>query len=542
MPLESPARTSLPLLVWTSPSGTAGYEISRIAPRVILAAPWGTGTLEDIEIYYRSLTRLIEQSTERELVLVFDYSRIVNFGPEARRIFARTIGSLRTPLGGIVFVALTPLQRLFVGLGRRMGSYNWPVRICHTREEGIQAARMLALHGDTEDRKSPGHRRHGFLTRLFLGRQIKALQGLLADTPWDINGNAPNPYPQEHFFHELFEMWRTIKSDIDHLDQENRQKQSTIESLQRSHSEAESTIRAILNASGAALLVYDPVRRIRMANPAASKLLGAVGPGGIEIGMDWAEFIHPVDRMRMIDYHRRRNLDTSIPNRYECRIVDLSGGERIVEVTIEPVVGTSLRAASLVDLTMLRRLETDRFRLDGEIERMSGRIVRLERELASTGAQVSNADGTTSDDRSEAPVSDPPDPQGGPARTRRALIVEDDEDLSDVIGDYLGAIGWETVRLTNGAEVLETLENGPFDIVLLDIQLHEMDGLEVIRRIRLNALTKTIPVLVMTGMVFDDDLRGCREAGADRHLVKPFLMEHMVHEVENLVTVRRDVV
>lgn len=541
MSLDSSARSSLPLLVWTSPSGTAGYEISRIAPRVILAAPWGTGTLEDIEIYYRALTRLIEQSTEKELVLVFDYSKIVNFGPEARRIFARTIGSMRTPLGGIVFVALTPMQRLFVGLGRRMGSYNWPVRICTTREEGIQAARKLALHGDTDSGDSSGHRRHGILTRLFLGRQIRALLGLLADTPWDINGNAPNPYPKSHYFHELFEMWRTIKGDIDQLDQENRQKQAAIEVLQRSQAETENMLRALLAAAGAALVVYDPERRIRMANAAASRLLGAMGTDGIEVGQDWAEFIHPVDRMRMIDYHRRRNLDPSIPNRYECRIVDLSGSERVAEITVEPVVGTSLRVASLVDLTMVRRLEIDRFRLDGEIERMSGRIGRLERDLASRSSDVPSASDSASSDGSVAPVPDAPDSRCDAPRTSRALVVEDDEDLSEVVCDYLGAIGWDTVRLTNGAEVLDTLENGPFDIVLLDIQLHEMDGLEVIRRIRLNSATRTIPVLVMTGMVFEDDLRGCREAGADRHLVKPFLMEQLVREVDNLVAARRHV-
>lgn len=517
---ETQSRSSLPLMVWTSPSGLAGYEISRIASRVILAAPWGTGGLEEIEIYYRALSRLIDQSSESALVLVLDYGKVVNFGPEARRIFARTIGNLRTPLGGIVFVSLTPVQRLFVGLGRRMGNYPWPVRICSSREEGIQTARFLVQHSDTleEGIPSPAIKggRSGFLARFVVGPQARKLKAALADFPWDSQSPVPNPYGDEHPFHDLFEMWRTIKADLDQLEQEGKRRQSAHDAVARAHADAEQCMRAILRASQSAVILYDPDRRIRMANPAATRLLhGEDRPEGIPDGTDWLAHIHPADQQRILDSHRRRLLDPGLPASFECRIVTSTGEERVVDVSVEPVVGTSLRAACLHDVTLQRRLEIDRFRLDAEIERLAGRVARLEDSARDSGA-------------------DDPSSASSPSSPMRVLVVEDDEPLRGVLCEYLDAVGCESLHAGGAAEAISLVESELVDIALIDLQLDEVDGYELVRSLRAHPRFGAHPVVLMTGQSFDEAPPAARGSGVDRHIVKPFLMEELVRELARL--------
>ncbi|MFO0696930.1 MAG: response regulator transcription factor [Polyangiales bacterium] len=103
--------------------------------------------------------------------------------------------------------------------------------------------------------------------------------------------------------------------------------------------------------------------------------------------------------------------------------------------------------------------------------------------------------------------------------TVRALLVDDDDRLSELLVSYLGPHGVGVERARDGNEGLARLGREPFDVVLLDLTMPGMDGLEVCRRIR---TTSRIPVLMLTARGDETDRVVGLELGADDYLPKPF--------------------
>lgn len=100
-----------------------------------------------------------------------------------------------------------------------------------------------------------------------------------------------------------------------------------------------------------------------------------------------------------------------------------------------------------------------------------------------------------------------------------ALIIDDDEKLCRLLGQYLMDNGFRTVRLADGLNVLKTLSVESPDIVILDIMLPGKDGLEVLREIRKD---HALPIIMLTAKGDDTDRIVGLELGADDYLPKPF--------------------
>ncbi len=106
----------------------------------------------------------------------------------------------------------------------------------------------------------------------------------------------------------------------------------------------------------------------------------------------------------------------------------------------------------------------------------------------------------------------------------RVLVVEDSPASAQVAAGILGKMGLHVELATNGAVALRLLAEKPFDLVFMDLQMPEMDGLEAVRRIRApgsTALNPKIPVIAMTARALQDDRARCLAAGMDEHLRKP---------------------
>ncbi|MDD7442526.1 MAG: response regulator, partial [Sutterellaceae bacterium] len=100
------------------------------------------------------------------------------------------------------------------------------------------------------------------------------------------------------------------------------------------------------------------------------------------------------------------------------------------------------------------------------------------------------------------------------------LIVDDNDDLRENVSEYLRAKGWNTEEASTGPMALAQVRTGAFDLVILDLGLPGMDGIEVCRTIREEG--HSIPVLMLTARdELDDKIYGL-ESGADDYLVKPF--------------------
>ena len=111
----------------------------------------------------------------------------------------------------------------------------------------------------------------------------------------------------------------------------------------------------------------------------------------------------------------------------------------------------------------------------------------------------------------------------------RILIVEDDEDLVGLSTRWLEREGYTVEHAGDGEAALELLDNDPLPaLVLLDVMLPKIDGFELLRRIRADARTKTLPVMMMTSFSRDRDAARGRELGANDYIVKP------LHELDFL--------
>jgi len=111
----------------------------------------------------------------------------------------------------------------------------------------------------------------------------------------------------------------------------------------------------------------------------------------------------------------------------------------------------------------------------------------------------------------------------------KVLVVDDDKNISEIIGIYLLNAGYEVKKAYNGKEALSVYEEVKPDLVLLDIMLPGIDGVEVLKNIRKNNST---PVIMLTakGDTFDKVLS--LELGADDYIVKPFEPKELLARVK----------
>ncbi len=104
---------------------------------------------------------------------------------------------------------------------------------------------------------------------------------------------------------------------------------------------------------------------------------------------------------------------------------------------------------------------------------------------------------------------------------RRALVVDDHGLNRDLTGDLLAAVGMEVTFASNGREALERLEGGLFDLVLMDLQMPEMDGVETTLAIRGRPGWANLPVIALTAQAQSTDRNASLIAGVNAHLTKP---------------------
>lgn len=114
----------------------------------------------------------------------------------------------------------------------------------------------------------------------------------------------------------------------------------------------------------------------------------------------------------------------------------------------------------------------------------------------------------------------------------RALVVDDEANLRELVGLYLQSAGLEVEYCTDGAEAVSRASGGGCDIVVLDVMLPSMDGIEVCRRIRERS---DVPIIMLTAREGDLDKVGALETGADDYVTKPFSPPELVARVRALI-------
>ena len=113
----------------------------------------------------------------------------------------------------------------------------------------------------------------------------------------------------------------------------------------------------------------------------------------------------------------------------------------------------------------------------------------------------------------------------------RVLVVEDEPDISALLAFHLERAGYQVVRARNGLDALQQVRARPPDLMLLDLMLPGIDGLEVCRRLRQDPATAALPVVMLTAKGEEVDRVLGLELGADDYIVKPFSPKEVVARV-----------
>lgn len=117
----------------------------------------------------------------------------------------------------------------------------------------------------------------------------------------------------------------------------------------------------------------------------------------------------------------------------------------------------------------------------------------------------------------------------------RILIVEDDPDIADLVARYLDKAGFTTERAASGREALQAIAAKAPDLLVLDLMLPQVDGLEVCRLVRANEATSAIPIIMLTARAEESERIVGLEIGADDYLTKPFSPHELVARVRALL-------
>ena len=117
----------------------------------------------------------------------------------------------------------------------------------------------------------------------------------------------------------------------------------------------------------------------------------------------------------------------------------------------------------------------------------------------------------------------------------KILVAEDDRDIADLIAHYLHKQGWTSHIASAGDEALAYARRQPVDLVILDVMLPGLSGLEICRALRGDKATEAIPIIMVTAHAEETDRIVGLEIGADDYLAKPFSPNELVARVRALM-------
>jgi len=113
--------------------------------------------------------------------------------------------------------------------------------------------------------------------------------------------------------------------------------------------------------------------------------------------------------------------------------------------------------------------------------------------------------------------------------SRKILIVDDEEVIRKFLKIHLVKLGYEVTEAADGVQALEQLGRDDFDLLICDILMPKKDGWEVIREMKSNPKTKSIPVIVLTAKNEDSDMFKGYDLGANYYMTKPFTKAQLIY-------------
>lgn len=119
---------------------------------------------------------------------------------------------------------------------------------------------------------------------------------------------------------------------------------------------------------------------------------------------------------------------------------------------------------------------------------------------------------------------------------RHVLLIEDEPNITEAIRFILNRDGWRVSTLADGAQAVAQVRNLRPDLVILDLMLPGASGLEILRALRADPATATLPVLMLTAKGQARDREAAERAGVSRFMAKPFANAEILAVARQLVT------
>ena len=106
---------------------------------------------------------------------------------------------------------------------------------------------------------------------------------------------------------------------------------------------------------------------------------------------------------------------------------------------------------------------------------------------------------------------------------KKILVADDERDIAQSVQIFLEQEGYQVATASDGCEVLECVARERPDAIILDVMMPNMDGIEVLRRLKENTETSSIPIIMLSAKGQDEDVTEGWRSGADLYLRKPFV-------------------
>ena len=123
--------------------------------------------------------------------------------------------------------------------------------------------------------------------------------------------------------------------------------------------------------------------------------------------------------------------------------------------------------------------------------------------------------------------------------SKKVLIVEDNELNLKLFRDLLEAHGYETLQTKDGMEVMQLARDHKPNLILMDIQLPEVSGLEVTKWIKEDEERKSIPVIAVTAFAMKGDEEKIREGGCEAYIAKPISVTNFIEVIEKVLGIEK---
>lgn len=124
--------------------------------------------------------------------------------------------------------------------------------------------------------------------------------------------------------------------------------------------------------------------------------------------------------------------------------------------------------------------------------------------------------------------------------TAKILVVDDEKDVTDLVAYHLRAKGWHVETLTDPTRILEVSRRSALDLMILDVMMPGVDGLQICRLFKADPAFREVPIILLTARAEEEDRVQGFEIGADDYVCKPFSPRELVLRVQGLLKRRAE--